>query len=233
MSTFDFGRVTAKDQPRNNCEVMIDVESLGTVMGSPIVTVGATLFDPYASDSSEELMRRALLIRIDISDALKYSNGVDGSTLRWWFEQDNAAIKALVGDDAVSMQEALKSLERYCTERGKFVNTEFFENLTDFPKVCRYWAKDPDFDMRLLQHFYDHKELDGKMPWAFWECRSVRTVQDLAWPNGDKPDFMVDGVAHDARWDAVSQAMMIQAAMRRLGLAKDQDVQFAKWSGNT
>lgn len=233
MTTFDFGRVTAKDQPRNNCELMLDVESLGTVMGSPVVTIGATLFDPYASDSGEELMRRALLVRVDISDAIKYSVGVEGGTLRWWFEQADAAIKALVGDDAVSMQEALKKLERYCLERGAFVNQEFFPDLTDFPKTCRYWAKDPDFDMRLMQHYYDHPGLHAKMPWRFWECRSVRTVQDLAWPDGEKPDFEVAGVAHDARWDAVTQALMVQAAMRRLGLARDQDVQYKAWSGNT
>jgi hypothetical protein len=98
VSNFDFGRVTAKDQPRNNCELMVDVESLGTVMGSPVVTIGATLFDPYASDSGEELMRRAMLVRIDISDAINKSIGVNGETLRWWFEQKDAAIKALVGD---------------------------------------------------------------------------------------------------------------------------------------
>jgi hypothetical protein len=233
MSNFDFGRVTASDQPRNNCECMIDVESLGTVMGSPVVTIGATLFDPYASDSGEELMRRGLLIRIDISDAVNLSDDVEGGTLRWWFEQKDAAIKALVGDDAVSMQAALTKLTRYCNERGSYVNKEFFNDLTDFPRTCRFWAKDPDFDMRLLQFFYEHPNIDAQMPWKFWECRSVRTVQDLAWPDGDRPDFDVKGgVAHDARWDAVTQAMMIQAGMRRLGLARDQDVQYDSWKGN-
>lgn len=231
--SFDFGRVTAADQPRNNAELMLDVETLGTVMGSPVVTIGATLFDPYASDSGEELMRRSLLVRIDINDAVKYSDGVDGGTLRWWFEQEDAAIKALVGDDAVSVQEACKALEQYCLERGKFANDLFFDDITDFPRTCRYWAKDPDFDMRLMQHYYDHPDISAKMPWKFFECRSVRTVQDLAWPDGDRPSFDVKGgVAHDARWDAVTQAMMIQAAMRRLGLARDQDVNFSTWEGN-
>lgn len=233
MSQFDFGRVAAKDQPRNNCELMVDVETLGTVMGSPVITIGATLFDPYVCDSGEELLRRALLIRIDISDAVKYSGGVEGGTLRWWFEQKDEAIKALVGDDAVSCQEAYKLLEQYCNERGAFANKIFFDNITDFPRTCRYWAKDPDFDMRLMQHYYDRPEINAHMPWNFWECRSVRTVQDLAWPDGDRPVFDVkDGVAHDARWDAVTQAMMIQAAIRRLGLGRDQDVEFKSWEGN-
>ena len=69
------------------------------------------------------------------------------------------------------------------------------------------------------------------MPWDFWSCRSVRTIQDLAWPEGaaDKPYFEVPGVAHDARWDAIQQAMIVQAAMVRLGLSEDQDVEFSKY----
>lgn len=234
MSNFDFSRVTASDQPRNNCELMVDVESLGTVMGSPVVTIGAVLFDPYACDSSEELARRVFLRRIDISNAIKLADKVDGGTIRWWFEQDDRAIKALIGDDAVSAQEAFKDLEEYCNARGSFMSDKYFDDIRDFPKCNRYWAKDPDFDMRLMQHYYDHPEINAKQPWKFWECRSVRTVQDLAWPEGglERPDFKVPGIAHDAGWDAITQAMTIQAGMHRLGLSRDQDVKFENWEGN-
>jgi len=231
--SFDFSRVTAKDQPRNNAELSVDIESFGIDQGAPIVTIGAVLFDPYANDSSEELVRRSILIRIDISDTLKYATKINGGTMRWWFEQDDSAIKALVGD-ALSAQEALTKLSRYCNERGKFMAKEFFDDICDFPKTSRYWAKDPDFDLRLLQYYYDHPKLSAKQPWKFWEGRSVRTVQDLAWPEGglERPDFEVPGVAHDACWDAITQAMTVQAAMRRLGLSRDQDVDFKNWEGN-
>jgi exodeoxyribonuclease VIII len=234
-------QVTADEQPQNNMELMLDIETLGTKVGAPVLTIGAVLFNPYKCDSSQLLMIRSLSIRIDISDSIKFSAiGQDpedaGKTIRWWFEQDNAAIKALVGDDCVSMQEALIQLNRYCLERGTFVNEEFFEGLSDLPKANRFWAKDPDFDMRLLQHFYDHPNLRGaKQPWNFWSCRSVRTVQDLAWPEGgiERPHFEIPGVAHDARWDAIQQAMTIQAAMVRLGLSHDQDVEYKKYEPPT
>lgn len=230
MNYFGQGTVSASDQPHNNLELMMDVESLGTAMGAPVVTIGATLFDPYSCDSGEALMARSMLVRIDLSDAIKYADGVDGGTLRWWFEQQDEAIKALVGNDAVSVQEALTKLSRFCNERGAFVDNEFFDGLSSLPKACQFWAKDPDFDMRLMQHYYDHPGLEGKMPWKFWECCSVRTVQRLAWPNpDDRPTFDVPGVAHDARWDAVTQALTVQAAMYRLNLSKDQDVEFNKF----
>jgi hypothetical protein len=232
MSQFDFSKVTAAEQPRNNAELMIDIESFGINAGAPVVTIGATIFDPYACDSGEELSKRSLLIRVDISDAIELANHVSGSTMRWWLEQKDEAIKALVGDDAVSMKEACRRLYDYCHDRGAYMNDREFEGITGFPKTNRYWAKDPDFDMRLMNYFYEHPNINMQPPWAFWACRSVRTVQDLAWPDGDRPDFQVPGVAHDARWDAVTQAMMIQAGMHRLGLSRDQDVDFANWEGN-
>lgn len=222
--------VTASEQPHNNMELMLDVETFGIDMGSPVVTIGACLFDPYSCDSGQALVDRSLTIRIDLSDAIKYSDRIDGGTVRWWFEQRDEAIKALVGDDCVSMQEALVSLSRFCNERGSFVDNEFFDGLSNLPKTCGYWAKDPDFDMRLMQYYYDHPDLNAKQPWRFHECMSVRTVQRLAWPaKEDRPDFDVPGVAHDASWDAVTQALTVQAAIHRLGLSKDQDVDFNKF----
>jgi len=205
MSDYFKKRVEADDQPQNNMELMADVETLGTVPGSPVVTIGAVLFDPYKCDSAELMVERSLAIKIDISDSIKFSkigaNPADaGKTIRWWFEQKDEAIKALVGKDAVPIKEALIKLNRFCHERGTFVNEEFFPGLSDLPETCRYWAKDPDFDMSLLRYFYDHPDLAGaNMPWKFHECRSVRTVQDLAWPEGgiERPDFEVPGVAHD------------------------------------
>ena len=235
MGEYFKDRVSASDQPQNNLEGMIDIETFGTVAGSPVITIGAVLFDPYASDSSQAMLDRSINIRIDLSDSIRLSRGVSGGTIRWWFEQKDEAIKALVGNDAVSAQEALTKLWRFCRERGTFVNKEFFNDLSELPQACRFWAKDPDFDMQILQYYYDHSDISAKAPWEYHQCRSVRTIQDLAWPEGaiERPTFKVPGVAHDARWDAVQQAMTVQAAMRRLGLAKDQDVKFAKYEPPT
>lgn len=229
--------VAASDMPSNNMELMIDIESLGTVPGAPVVTIGAVLFNPFKCDSSDVMVERSMALKIDLSDSIKFSNIGDnpedaGRTIRWWFEQKDEAIKALVGEDCITMQEALIKLYRYCHERGDYVNKEFFDGLSSFPIANRFWAKDPDFDMSLLRYYYEHPDLQGaKMPWEFWECRSVRTVQDLAWPEGgvERPSFEVPGVAHDARWDAIQQAMTIQAAMVRLGLSHDQDVEYGKY----
>lgn len=236
MSQFNFDKdEDLVDGTINDLAVMIDIETLGTTAGSPVITIGATLFDPRSCDSSEELMRRSLLIRCDISDSINRSHGVNGDTIRFWFEQKDAAIKALVVGDPppVAMKDACKKLFRYCKDRGSFVNKEFFEDLSSMPIASTFWAKDPDFDMVLLRYYYE--ELNEIMPWKFPQCRSVRTIQGLAWPDpNDRPEFIVPGgVLHDARWDAIVQAMRIQAAMLAIGQSRDSDVEFKAWKGVT
>lgn len=230
MSGFDF-KESGKDpklEPKdtlNNLGAMIDLETLGTVAGSPIVTIGAVVFNPYVCDSSEELIRRGLNLKLDLQDSIDKSRGVDGKTIRWWFEQEDEAIKALVGKDTISVREGLQKLYRYLNDRGNFVNEEFFAGLADMPKCSTFWAKDPDFDMVLLRYYY---ELVGeKLPWDFYACRSVRTIEAIAWDDpSSKPEFKIPGVAHNAMWDACHQAMRIQAAMKELGRSIDAGVEY-------
>ena len=231
MTGFDFNNDEVISGPViNNLGVMIDIETLGTTAGSPVVTIGAVVFDPYTCDSSEELIRRGLNLKLDMADSVDKSRGVDGVTVRWWFEQEDAAIKALVGSDTVPVIEALQKLFRYCNDRGSFVNDEFFPGLSEMPKCSTFYAKDPDFDMVLLRYYYELER--EKLPWNFYDCRSVRTIEALAWPDpNDRPEFEIPGVAHDAMWDAVHQAMRIQAAMKKLGQTYDSDVQFKNWEG--
>jgi len=229
MSSFNFDKNRdekheAKDT-LTNLGGMIDIETLGTVSGSPIVTIGAVVFNPYVCDSSEELVRRGLTLNLDISDAIDKSRGVEGATIRWWFEQEDAAIKSLVGEDTVSVKEGLQKLFRYLNDRGSFVNDEFFEGLADMPTCSTFWAKDPDFDMVLLRYYYEL--LKEKLPWKFYACRSVRTIEALAWDDpSSKPEYKIPGVAHNATWDAIHQAMRIQGAMRELGRSVDAGVKF-------
>ena len=232
MTGFDFANsADPKHDPRDtftNMGAMIDLETLGIDAGAPIVTIGAVVFDPYVCDSSEELIRRGLNLRIDLSESIDMSRGVRGETLRWWFEQEDEAIKALVGDDTLSMKEALTKLYRYLNDRGNFVNEEFFPGLADMAKCSTFWAKDPDFDMVLLRYYYDL--LGEKLPWNFWACRSVRTIEAIAWDDpSSKPEFKIPGVAHNALWDSVHQAMRIQAAMKELGRTVDAGVKFKNY----
>lgn len=206
--------------PQTNIHAMVDLETLGTNKQAPILTIGAVLFDPWRQDSGEALYKRAFLRRVTLESSLTLCPKVDAATIDWWFRQPDEAIKQLVGPDAVSLRDAIVAFRRYCFDRDPRLNDVFFEGHNQFPQACLLWAKDPDFDCVILDHAYS---VCGELnTWQFWQSRSVRTVQDLAWPEGpeSRPDFHAGiGVKHDARADAVAQAMGVQAAYKRLGLS--------------
>jgi exodeoxyribonuclease VIII len=209
------------ERPPTNMHVMVDIETLGVHTEAPILTIGAVLFDPWQMDGAEALYSRAFIRKVAIQSSIQFCPKVDGDTLAWWLNQDDAALKALVGEDVISLKDALAAFRQYCVDRHPKTNDWFFNGHSAYPQGSMLWAKSPDFDCKILDHAFSvTKEIN---PWAFWQYRCVRTVQDLAWPEGPdtRPDFHAGvGVKHDARADAVAQALCVQAGYQQLGLSK-------------
>jgi exodeoxyribonuclease VIII len=210
---------------QSEVHVNLDIESMGVKPGCPVITIGAVLFNPTIIETYDALMARAFLRRIDVEDAVNHSNGVEGGTLAWWLAQEDEAIKALLDGDAVPVSQALQDFFDYCKTRGLGYSKKFFENHHKWPVAIRVWAKSPDFDCKIMESLYDRMPRgQNQFPFKFYEFRCMRTIQELAWPDpDDRPRFVDEGsgVAHDARHDAVTQAMAVQAAYRVLGLSSD------------
>lgn len=208
------------ERPLTNMHVMVDLETLGTHPEAPILTIGAVLFDPWQLDTADGLYERAFIRKVAVQSSLAACPRVDGDTLAWWLSQEDAALKALVGEDVVSLKEALVAYRQYCVDRHPKTNDWFFPGHSSFPQASMVWAKSPDFDCVILANAF--RTVNEINPWAFYQYRCVRTVQDLGWPEGpdSRPDFHAGTVKHDARADAVAQAMCVQAAYAKLGLSK-------------
>lgn len=195
---------------------MVDLETLATHVSAPILAIGAVLFDPTQLTNYDKLNADAILLLIDPSDAVNTCGPVDGDTLRWWFRQDDAAIKRLVRGQALTVRDALTQLWKYSHSRIGG-NT--------WPIPTHIWAKGPDFDCSILQSACRATGIG--YPFKFWTQRCVRTITDLAYPNGDPPKLVAnDVVKHDARDDAVVQAMLVQRcyAELKLGVGSTESV---------
>lgn len=83
------------------------------------------------------------------------------------------------------------------------------------PTCTRVWAKSPDFDCSILAHAC--AEQGVIWPFRFWEGRCVRTIMELAYPEGDFPRMDMEGPKHDALADAKLQALEVQHAYHVLG----------------
>lgn len=199
----------------NGVDLMIDIETMGTRPTAPIVSIGACLFDPRCQNSFEYLSKYSFVCLVDLDDATKHSpSGIESGTVKWWLGQSDAAIKRLVTGEMLNLKDALTQLWQFATDRG----SKTPEAVRQLPVPKMIWAKSPDFDCKIIEHAC--RSAGVMYPFQYFNQRCVRTAVDLAFPDGEesRPAFTT-GVHHDARDDAVNQAMMIQACYSALGLS--------------
>ena len=174
-------------------DLMLDLETLGTFMNAPIITVGACFFDIRTGEIGETFYRR-----IDIAEAMRYGKA-DPETLRWWLKQDPAAQMELAkkGRGALDVLVDLK---------------DFYNKGHD----AKLWCNGPGFDATILDYAYD-RVCGQKAPWPFWNVRDCRTVCQLAEGLVKKPAaFTRDAVAHNALDDCIFQVGYVSKMWRAL-----------------
>jgi hypothetical protein len=132
-------------------------------------------------------------IRCSLESNMLLNRTVSAGTVLWWLTQSEEARNSLVNGKQVPLGLALSDFRRWIASQET--------------KITRVWAKDPDFDVKIMQNAM--KMTNEMWPFHFSDSRSVRTVIDLAYPEGDCPSIG-KGTAHDAFDDSVRQALTIQ-----------------------
>jgi hypothetical protein len=172
--------------------LMIDIETLDTEVTAAVVAIGAVVFDPRAEGGDEAFQ----ISNITKRSNLNCSRTVSQSTLDWWAIQDAEAQMAVFGGKPHTLDIAL----------GEF--TRWVNRMT--PTCTRVWAKSPDFDCSILRHACVNRGI--LWPFKFWEARCVRTIMELAYPEGGFPHVEMQGPKHDALADAKKQVIEVQHA---------------------
>lgn len=161
--------------------VMIDLETLGTVPGCAILSIGAVYFDE--SGLGEEFYRvvsRAHCKELGLKE--------DKGTVGWWAKQSEAARKVIAdaeAPDAPQLHAALGEL------------TAFLKLRTN----VKVWGNGADFDNPILACAYEAAEL--RQAWIAWNGRCYRTLKNIA----PGPKLVRQGTYHNALDDAKSQAL--------------------------
>ena len=182
--------------------IMIDLETLGTFMNAPVITIGACFFNPMTGEIGDTFYER-----IDIAEAMKYGRA-DPETLRWWLTQNPDAQKELAkkGNPAAEVLEAFKA---------------FYKKSQD----GQVWGNGPTFDITMLDYQFD-RVLGEKAPWPFWNVRCVRTVVEMAEGIVKRPaHYTRKDVVHSALDDCIFQVEYVSKMWRALiGPATGQDL---------
>jgi hypothetical protein len=163
--------------------VMVDLETLGNVPGSIILSIGARDFDP-----ARGVMGTHSFYAV-ISTASCRAAGLtsDASTAEWWGRQapEVSAVLRAALHSPLGLKVALLNFNTFLASCG--------------PDVC-LWGNGADFDNALLNVAY---RAVGLAPsWDFRNNRCFRTLRSL-WPDvrGERI-----GTAHKADDDAATQA---------------------------
>lgn len=186
----------------NNDQVMLDLETVGVLPESGVLSLGAVRFDPREPVYNGESFYRSL----NIAEQLHAGATQDQSTLDWWAQQDpEMQIRAFAGS-IYPVQRDLQALRTFILERPKSL----------------LWSKGPSMDSVILQSLF--RRMDVPWPFSYRADRDVRTVADLAQGKVDYscPELKaLEGQAHHALADAKWQAYEVWLAYRGLGLQRE------------
>lgn len=163
--------------------IMVDLETLGTVPGCAILSIGAIEFgvDGVTENAFYKVLNKASCMEAFLS--------ISRSTEEWWRKQGPEAREVLVHaedpDKSVPLVPALQMFNDY---------------LRSFGDDVLVWGNGADFDNAILQVAYS---VAGVNPaWKFYNNRCYRTLKSL------HPDVKLErtGTYHNALDDARCQA---------------------------
>jgi hypothetical protein len=167
---------------------MIDIETYDTEVSAVILSIGAVTFDPRGCAYDENVFHTT------ISAKSQPDRSISQSKKNWWEIQSAEARDNTFGGKQVALGMAMDNFARWVNRLA--------------PTCTRVWAKSPDFDCSILIHAC--KQNNIYWPFKFWESRCVRTIMELAYPEGEFPHIAMEGPAHDALADAKKQALEVQ-----------------------
>lgn len=175
-------------EPNMTHHVMLDLETLGTKPGCPILSIGAVVFN-----TSQFYLTATNFNAAIEADTQSLMDSPDESTLSWWSEQSEEAREAAFNSpDAQPLQLVLTNFSAWLV------------SLTQTPEDRIFiWGNGATFDEPILKEAY--KRYDLEPVWTFRDSMCFRTLKELGKMLGVKePEFT--GVKHNALCDAAHQA---------------------------
>jgi hypothetical protein len=168
-------------------DVMLDLETLGTLPTAPVVSVGACCFDVKSKTIGRTFY---MPVRLESAQLAHASVG----TLQWWLKQSEQARAVFSQPGAMTLPYVLAGFRDFLCRTGPAMRGQ----ATD----VRVWGNGADFDNAILANAYGEDQL----PWRFFNSRCYRTAINLL---DEARRWRIDrsaGTHHNALDDAIAQA---------------------------
>lgn len=171
--------------PNPSINIMMDVETLGTSADACIMSIGAVKFK-LESDFIDDA---GFYASVSIESNLEGKRRIQEDTLIWWLKQGSSA-QGVFHESKQTLRDALIDLSEWIGD-----------------EECYVWSNGSDFDLPMLAHAFVSNQME--VPWSFWNSRCVRTYKNLPGSKNIKVPFV--GTKHNALFDAIHQAKLVQA----------------------
>jgi len=173
-------------------DLMIDLETLGTNVDAPIISIGAAFFD-----IENKTVGDTFYLVLDVADQIDSKvRFADASTIKWWMQQGDAA-KKVFKDGAKPTKEVLELLRTW-------IMTHAGSKATKTNKV-KVWGNGSSFDITLMETIF--KAYNVECPWQFYNVMDLRTYRRFV-ANGAKVEKL-EGTDHNALDDSINQINFI------------------------
>jgi len=177
--------------------VMLDLETLGTVPNSAVISIGAVQFDLNGE------MGKTFHSNITAASCREIGLIEDPATHQWWAKQSKEAQDRIMADR--------KPVNEVVSRFGSW----FLGCGAEF-----VWGNGATFDVVLWECVC--RRLGVSPPWKFWNVRDMRTVIHMF--DLDVRTMGRAGVHHDALDDAKFQVACIAAALNKGRAGKSEGI---------
>lgn len=177
--------------------MMVDIETLGDVPDSAILSIGACIFD------EKEVFPQTFYVNVDRYNCLILGLKATDSTVNWWKQQSAEAQAALLDPKPILLREALSGLAVWYNSVG----------------ANNVWSHGSSFDLVVLDQAF--RRIGKRAPWHFRQFRDTRTLIGLMSETEQIEEWEKAAakypLKHHALEDAKRQAQVISSIHGRLG----------------
>lgn len=167
-------------------EIMLDIETLGTSDNALITTISMVQFDLETGEVGSQIE-----LALNWEEQEKNGGIIDAGTVRWWMQQADVAIKAMVNLPTYSV-------ERVIVEIEEWIEAIFGEKVND----VKVWGNGVTFDNTIVRNLYTRH--GATFPIPYWGDTDVRTLLALC-PTKVKKEVEFVGTQHKGIDDCLYQ----------------------------
>ena len=186
--------------------VVLDIETLGSVNNSVVLSVGMVAVDSKHDYTFKELIENGYYAKLDVQSQVDSGRKIHKDTVDWWSTQGHEAKHVLKPlDTDMHWTKLREDMIQWLTKEG-----------VDIHKV-RCYSRGSHFDFGILHDLFriTGNATTDELPWRFWNIHDSKTVvltllDKDSWELGVEPEGFIH---HNALHDAAREYLNMETAV--------------------